>query len=205
MTKKKTLNAKKTLVKKTIVDLVADLKHTGVDVAHLEQLQQLDKDEIYKNIKDSNSDLFKAINSFRPILLQSDSGKKYLEILTVLNKDFQAQDQLPDTLHQLLSDGNNSELMSLAQELMSNTELASEIQGLQQMDMANMMNLFNTVGNFVKDKTESGELDLDKLSSQATEMFSNIQSTPEIHNILQENPQLGSILRTFSGGVGEGL
>ena len=67
------------------------------------------------------------------------------------------------------------------------------------MDMSNMMNLFQTVGNFVKDKTDSGQLDLEKLSSQANQMFSSLQTAPEIQNVLQENPQLDAILRTFSG------
>ena len=118
-----------------------DAANRGVDVLGLdEKLNAMDKTQIYSEIKDKDSDLFKSIASFIPTLSTSDSGKKYIEILNVFNKDFtlipsiintprsvtfNSSPELPPILQELLANEDNSELMTLAQELMSNTELSS--------------------------------------------------------------------------------
>lgn len=200
-------HSKKTLVHKTLKDLIVDLRTNGNEpeaVAIEGVITGSTKNEIFQYLKNSESELFKVIPV--ELLSSSESGKKYLQILSMFNNDLKRSEpeqalhpELPSNLRDILtSNDNNSELMSLAQELMSDPNLTNELQSLQTMDMSGMMNLFQTVGAFMQTKTESGQLDLDRLSTQANDMFAQIRTAPEIQQIFESNPQLDILLRTMT-------
>ena len=113
--------------------------------------------------------------------------------------DLFSQNNVPEGLKNLLlPNENNNELISLASDIFNKINLGNDLSSFDpsNLDMSKIMNMYQEIGDYMKEKVESGEIDMELIKEQASSLCENIQQTPEVQEVLSSNPQITSLLST---------
>jgi len=210
----------------TVRELCTDLKKIDADKGSALEtvVSGLDNHKVVKRLAKSDSDLCRCI----PVeLLENDaSGRKYLDILSTIQPLLKPKsvpietnaivattaNVVPSVVKEIdeytkskefmkmFNSSMDAELLDLADSVRKDINLnEQEIHEMvADMDMTKMMGLIGKISSTMNEKVQKGEIDVDKMQSQAMSFVEKIKENPEFSKTLQENPSLSMMMNGTS-------
>lgn len=182
------------MMRSTLEDLQRDLQNSKIEGADdiKRALEEKPETRVIDLLKDHESYLYKALPI--SVLQQSDKGKAYLDILRLVTEfpvstpvqkvnasaevDSAPLETITTEGAQRLTEGLPDAIHELANDFQSKLQLPEDVSQI------NIMDVFQQVTQMMDQKQQAGELDMNMLQEQAGSFLSQIQSQPEVQQLL---------------------
>lgn len=209
------------IVAKTLQEMIVDVSH--IDIQKSEHLANCIKDlsnhKIARHLQNATSDLCKAIP--KDILDKDASGKKYLEILSMIQPTLKPNpiavqpsvqevllqpaelqlrntpvEGMPSGLEDVMKGVMDKDLLDLAESVRKDLNVNEEEVGkaFQEMNMDKIMDIYEKAASVIKSKLGSGQIDVERLKSQTMNFVDKMKDTKEFKDVLQENPSISMMM-----------
>jgi hypothetical protein len=156
-------------------------------------------------LSDPNSVLCKNIP--KEILEKDVSGRKYLEILSIIQPSLKPSISSVITTSSATTSSaenvfnkatldmfgsENDTIIDLAQSICKDLNLNENTAATSSAE--EMFKLLPTIQTYLSKKIEDGSVDMDKLQSQATNVLNKLKMSSEFQKVMSDNSALGSIM-----------
>ena len=199
-------------IKRTLDELVTDLRNPKYEDKYATELSRLTLDRPGKDLvaalQDEDSELCKAIPT--DVLAKTQQGRKYLAGLSVIQpgltratlpvsstalvaattappvSESRNASPLGESFSDLLPGDDNKALLDLVQDVFASGELCRlEGKNTSELDTNDFLGMFSTVKDVIERKAASGTLDLETIDKQANHMMTVLSKDhPEIQDLL---------------------
>jgi len=205
--------------------MISDLEKIDADKASdvKKAINGLSNNKIARRLQDANSELCKAIP--KDVLQKDAAGRRYLDVFgmiqptlrpekvaksteseTRLTSNMQLIPNLPSGVEgdanvsefvKMFSKNMDKDLLRLAENVRKDIDMseADLHDMMKSMDIGKMMSVFSKMGTSMQKEVEKGNVDLEKLHSQAMSFVDNVKETPEFNKMVEENPMLANMMK----------
>jgi hypothetical protein len=190
-----------TVMYSTIKELAVDINSSQLS----DIINNLTPTEVIVQLGDKTSKLYESIP--KSSLESNNAGKKYLDILSVVQPDLKPtliqdssssssssssikdinEDDILKGVNSILGvkNGENNKLISLASSLCKELDLNKKLDMNNLGDMNNIMSLIPDISSFVENKIKKGELNMEELQEQANDVCTKMQTSNDFQNLMK--------------------
>jgi hypothetical protein len=165
-------------LRKTLNEMAQDLGKIDADASNKlsDLVRSVSNAQLKKTLEDSESDLSKIVMTLKPLLQMDQLGKKYLDILGLVNPAFKSSvpDKIMDLANNLITDLNlNDKMKNASGGVMPDlSKMLQVLSGNSDSDDP-LFDIMKDISECVTKKVSSGEINLEELQESAMMMLTS--------------------------------